>query len=145
MIGASVTINGANFTGASSVTFNGTPAAFTVDTPTRITATVPADATKGKIAVSTTAGTATSAAPFIVKPSLVSFTPGNGAAGVVVTISGTGFTDTSAVKFNGAAAVFQVQSSTQVTATVPAKATTGRISVTTPGGTATSPASFTVP
>ena len=145
LIGASVTINGANFTGATSVTFNGTPAAFTVDTPTRITATVPADATKGKVAVSTTAGTATSAGPFTVKPDLVSFTPGNGAAGAGVTISGTGFTGTSSVKFNGAAAVFQVQSSTQITATVPANARTGRISVTTPGATATSAASFVVP
>ena len=48
------------------------------------------------------------------------------------------------VKFNGAAADFTVNSDTQITATVPAGATTGPISVTTPAGTATSATDFFV-
>jgi uncharacterized protein (TIGR03437 family) len=61
-----------------------------------------------------------------------------------VTITGTAFTGTTSVRFNGVSASFAVSSATQVTATVPGGATTGPISVTTPGGTATSASSFTV-
>ena len=61
-----------------------------------------------------------------------------------MTINGTGFTSPSAVKFNGvAAASFASVSSTQIRATVPATATTGRISVTTAAGTVFSPSYFT--
>jgi hypothetical protein len=49
------------------------------------------------------------------------------------------------VKFGGkAATTFTVNSDTQVTATVPTGAVTGKITITTPGGTATSSTSFTV-
>jgi len=45
---------------------------------------------------------------------------------------------------DGVAATFTVTSYTQVTATAPSGAPTGPIAVTTPGGTGTSSASFTV-
>jgi uncharacterized protein (TIGR03437 family) len=48
------------------------------------------------------------------------------------------------VTFNGKSASFTATSDTQITATVPTGATTGKIMVTTPGGTATSTTSFTV-
>jgi hypothetical protein len=48
------------------------------------------------------------------------------------------------MSFNGSAAAFTVTSATSIQATVPAVATTGPLSVTTPGGTATSAANFTV-
>jgi hypothetical protein len=49
------------------------------------------------------------------------------------------------VTFGGVkATVKSVDSYTQITATVPAKAKTGKIQVTTPGGTADSPTAFTV-
>jgi hypothetical protein len=77
-------------------------------------------------------------------PTVSSFTPGSGAAGTSVTVTGSGFTGATAVTFNGSSAAFTVASDTQLTATVPAAATTGPIAVTTPAGTGTSTASFTV-
>jgi hypothetical protein len=78
-------------------------------------------------------------------PTIASFVPASGGAGSTVRITGTNFTGASAVAFNGVgAASFSVDSDTQITATVPASATTGRISVTAPGGSAISQADFTV-
>ena len=76
---------------------------------------------------------------------LTSFTPSSGVVGTSVTITGTGFTDVTAVKFNGhAASTYTRDSSTQITAMVPLGATTGKISVVTAGGTAISATGFTV-
>ena len=64
-----------------------------------------------------------------------------------MTINGSGFTGTSDVAFHGTSVGsgnFTVVSDAQITATVPAGATTGPISVTTPGGTATSSTDFAV-
>jgi hypothetical protein len=145
-VGASVVITGTNLTGATSVKFNGTSASFTVDSATQITAAVLTGATTGPISVTTPGGTATSATNFTVvgSPTIASFTPASGPVGTSVVITGTNLTGASSVKFNGTSASFTVDSATQITAAVPAGATTGPISVTTPGGTATSATSFTV-
>src|SRR6266480_4953748 len=145
-VGASVTINGTNFTGASAVLFNGTSASFTVGSATAITATVPAGATSGPISVTTSDGTASSAASFTVinPPTISSFTPSSGPVGTSVTISGTNFNGATAVLFNSVSASFTVSSATAITATVPAGVSSGPISVTTSDGTASSAGSFTV-
>jgi hypothetical protein len=62
------------------------------------------------------------------------FTPTFGPVGTGVTITGTAFTGATAVSFNGVAATFTVSNSGTITTTVPAGATTGRITVTTPSG-----------
>ena len=116
--------------GATAVAFNGTAAAFTVNSAIKITATVPAGATTGKIGVTTPAGSAISSANFAVAATITSFSPTSGAPGTHVTITGSAFTGATAAKFNGVAAAFTVNSSTQITATVPATANTGPISVT---------------
>jgi hypothetical protein len=77
-------------------------------------------------------------------PTITSFTPTNGAVGATITLTGTNFVGATSMKFNGVSASYVVNSNTQITATVPAGATTGTVSVTTPAGTATSSASFTV-
>jgi len=75
----------------------------------------------------------------IVAPSVTSVAPSSGppTGGTSVTITGSGFTGTTAVAFGGtAAASFQVDSDTQITATSPPEAPgTVDIVVTAPGGT----------
>lgn len=66
-VGAAVKILGSKLTGASSVTFNGTPAAFTVVSSSLITTTVPAGATTGTVQVTKPVGTVSSNVPFRVR------------------------------------------------------------------------------
>jgi hypothetical protein len=146
-VGTSVVITGTNFTGATAVTFNNVAATtFTVNSATQITATVPTTATTGPIRVTTPGGTGSSLTNFTVAaPTITSFTPTFGPVGTSVKITGTGFTGATAVTFNTTnATTFHVDSATQITATVPTGATTGKIKVTTPAGSATSTADFTV-
>jgi uncharacterized repeat protein (TIGR03803 family) len=63
-VGAVVNILGSDLTGATSVTFNGTAAAFTVVSEYLITATVPTGATSGAVQVVTPTGTLSSNLPF---------------------------------------------------------------------------------
>ena len=145
-VGTSVSIFGTNFTNVTGVRFNRTSASFTVNSSTQITATVPPGAASGPISVTNLNGTATSTTNFTVvaAPTITSFSPTSGPVGTSVTITGTNFTGATAVRFNNVTASFVVNSSTKITATVPVGATTGLISVTGPGGTATSSTNFTV-
>ena len=77
-------------------------------------------------------------------PTIASFTPASGAVGTGVTITGSNFVGVSAVSFHLTPASFTTLSSTQIQATVPPGASTGRIRVTTASGTATSGGDFTV-
>ncbi len=63
---ASVTILGTDLTGASSVTFNGTSATYTVKSSSEITTTVPTGATTGTVKVKTSSGTIDSIVEFTV-------------------------------------------------------------------------------
>jgi uncharacterized repeat protein (TIGR03803 family) len=74
----------------------------------------------------------------------VSFVRNSGNVGQAVQLLGQGFTGTTAVYFNGSPAVFTVVSDTYLTATVPAGATSGSVTVTEPGGTLTSNKNFDV-
>ncbi|HXJ95441.1 MAG TPA: choice-of-anchor tandem repeat GloVer-containing protein [Terriglobia bacterium] len=67
-VGVAIKILGTNLTGATSVTFNGTPATFTVEASSVIKATVPAGATTGTVQVVTPSGTLSSNVPFRVAP-----------------------------------------------------------------------------
>ena len=146
-VGTSVTINGTNLCGAA-VVFNATSAVnVTATSATSITAVVPVGATTGPIRV-TTAGFAqvSSATNYVVAaaPTITSFAPTSGNVGTSVVITGTNLTGVTSVRFNGTTATFSANTATSVTAVVPTGATTGKISVTTPGGTVTSTADFTV-
>lgn len=143
IVGSRVTITGSGFTSATSVTFNGAAAAFTVNRPTSITATVPAAGSAGKIAVKAGSTTATSSAAFLLLPTISRISPTSAAVGAKVVITGTGFVHATHVGFNGFTATYKVVSPTEIDATVPAAAKTGPIRVVTPGGVAKS-ATFTV-
>jgi len=65
-VGSGVRILGTDLTGATSVIFNGTPAAFAVVSPTQIVTRVPTGATTGKVQVITPSGTLLSNVGFVV-------------------------------------------------------------------------------
>jgi uncharacterized repeat protein (TIGR03803 family) len=142
---AQVGILGQKFSKSSVVAFGGTKATtVAVSGTTYLSATVPAGALTGPVTVTTGSSVLTTPQTFKVTPTMASFSPESGAVNTVVTITGTGLMQTTKVTFNAKAASFTVISDTEVTATVPTGATTGKIMVTTKGGTVTSTSSFTV-
>jgi uncharacterized repeat protein (TIGR03803 family) len=78
------------------------------------------------------------------KPGIFGFVPHQGDVGAKVTIGLGPYIGATAVTFNGTPATFKVTGSEFISAIVPAGATSGPISITTPGGTAVSKQSFTV-
>jgi len=156
-VGSTVTIHGTGYSATPSqniVTFNGVAASVVSSTLTQIVATVPAGATTGVIAVTSPAGSASSSASFTVTgssagaPTVAGFTPTSGTAGTSITINGTNFNTTPAnndVTINGSLAQVTGATSTSLTVTVPAGASSGKIAVTTSSGTAISSQDFVVP
>ncbi len=143
--GARIGILGQGFTSSSIVKFAGVQATTIIRTGTTfITATVPPGALTGSVTVQTGSTTLTSDHNFAVSPTFPTFSPSSGPVGTLVTLTGSGLMQTSKVTFNGLSATFTVVSDTEVTATVPTGATTGKIVITTKGGKAQSAANFTV-
>jgi uncharacterized repeat protein (TIGR03803 family) len=144
-VAAKVIILGTNLTGTTAVSFNGTAATFTGVTKTQLTTTIPTGATTGTITVTTPDGVLKSDKKFRVTPQLTSFGPPSGPVGTVVTLTGVSLMQTTRISFGGIAATsFTVNSDTSVSVTVPTGAVTGKIVITTQGGTAVSATSFTV-
>jgi YVTN family beta-propeller protein len=78
-------------------------------------------------------------------PIISSFSPGSGTTGTSVVLTGTNFGCCYSVSFNGTGATsFTVTGTNSISVQVPAGATTGPITVITPGGTYTSAANFVV-
>ncbi len=78
-------------------------------------------------------------------PSIASFLPLSGVAGTEVTLTGSGFTGATNVRFNGLNAPgFVLDNANQIRVNVPVGATTGPISVEAPSGTGISSSSFTI-
>lgn len=147
--GTAVVIAGTEFSGASAVTINGLSAVYAVDSPTQITAFVPAALpSSGPIAVTTPGGLATSATNFTILastlPTITSFSPTTITPRMVVTITGTNFTNVLGVAFNGLFTNFTLNSPTQITVTTPPGVTAGALTVYTANGTAVSPTNYTL-
>ncbi len=77
-------------------------------------------------------------------PSVTAFTPDSGSAGDTVTVSGTNLANANSVTFNSTEAAFFALDDSTISATVPDHATTGPITVATPGGVAQSSTPFMV-
>ncbi|MFY7886547.1 MAG: IPT/TIG domain-containing protein, partial [Dolichospermum sp.] len=146
--GTAVRINGTNLTSPTAVLFNGVPATITGSTATTIDVLVPGGAGVGPITVTTATGSVTTINNFLyqfITPTIASFTPTSGTVGTSVRVRGANLGGLTAVTFNGVAATsITNRSDTAFTVAVPVSATTGAISVVTPGGTALSGAPFTV-
>jgi phospholipase C len=141
--GASVTLTGADFTGASAVSFGGVPAtSFTVDSQSYITAVAPAGS--GIVPVLVTGpGGSSPAVPvgqftYTTHASVAAVNPavGNPAGSTSVTISGSGFTGATAVMFGTKPArSFTVISDGTITAKSSPGGGVVDVTVTTPSGT----------
>jgi large repetitive protein len=150
-IGADVTINGTNFNAPQLKVFFGGIEASTIQSSTssQIVVDVPVGAASGKIKVETAAGSVTSGSNFTVvgAPTVTTFSPTSGVTGTSVVINGTNFQNVQSVKFNETAvpgADYTVNSSTKITAKVPAGTTNGVLTVTSAAGTGTSSTTFTI-
>ncbi|MFF1647950.1 IPT/TIG domain-containing protein [Streptomyces sp. NPDC058240] len=139
--GTVVTLTGTGFTNAAAVNFGGTPAAsFTVLSATGITTVAPAGAGNVQITVTTPDGTSNGVGftYTIPTPTITSLAPNQGSVegGNTVTLTGTGFTGATSVRFGTVAAAFTAVSDTQVTAIAPAAPVgTVNVTITAPGGT----------
>lgn len=137
--GTVITINGTNFTGATQVTFGGTPAqSFTVVNASRITAVVGGGAS-GSVAVTTPSGSASKTGfTYLPRPlpTITSFAPASASPGQMVTILGTYFTGATQVFMGSASVPFTVIHSGKITVEVPTNAASGVIRVVTPDGVA---------
>ncbi|MBJ7472962.1 MAG: IPT/TIG domain-containing protein, partial [Solirubrobacteraceae bacterium] len=142
--GTSVVITGNFLTGATQVQFGGVNATgFTVDSATQITATAPAGSGVVNVRVTTPSGTSANTAAddytYIPVPTITALVPGAGpdVGGTLVTITGTGLTGATQVRFDGIDALgYTVVNPTTITATAPPHtAGTVDVRVTTPGGT----------
>jgi hypothetical protein len=151
-----LTVTGSGFGPTTKVMFGAINLATTNNTPTSLTATIPASAltAAGNVDVRVANG-ADTAGPvsFTISNTVVTLTaltPSSAAAGsaaVAMKVSGTGFISTATVRFNGAPITTTYTSATELNATIPATslATAGTYPVTVAAGTAVSaPLTFTV-
>jgi len=154
--GSTVTISGLGFgatNGSNTVSFNGTAATVTAQSSTSIVAVVPAGATTGPVTVIAPTGTAVSATPFVVTatvppPAITGFTPAVALPLTSVTVTGTGFDPVPAqnrLAFNQRLAPIATASATQLDVTLPPSTTSGRLTLSTLGGSTTSTADLFVP
>ncbi len=147
--GNSVVITGTNFNNATAVKIGSSNVtSYTVDSATQITAVTPSGSTGSAqtITVETPQGNVTSGSglfTYLNAPTISSISPvsGNVAGGDSVVITGTNFTNTSAVKIGSTNVTsYTVNSATQITAVTPAGSTGSAqtITVETPQGNVTS-------
>jgi RHS repeat-associated protein len=149
-VGSTVTISGDGFDptpASNAVTFNGTAATVTAASPTQLTVTVPGAASTGTIAVSNSNGSATSTVGFRIQqtPTVSSVSPTIASPGSTLTVGGSNFAAASTMAGVGSGqAVIQSITQTSMALTVPT-AGSGRVTVATLDGQATSTQDVYIP
>ncbi|MFK3646897.1 IPT/TIG domain-containing protein [Lysobacter enzymogenes] len=153
--GVAVTIQGQGFSTTASdnaVRFNGVAATVTSSSLTELKVTVPAGASTGPLTVTVGTQTVSGPADFVVDedaqpPQITSVSPMIGVAGTQVTVSGQRLypaPDLTRVLLGDRIAVPGTSSQTQLTFPVPVRAGSGKITVSTPYGSAQSADEFVV-
>lgn len=146
--GSAVTLYGFGFNSITSVKLNGQSVqSFQVTSSSgtnQMVITNSATATTGAFTITTAGGTATSPTNFFVWPRITGFTPSKATAGSAVVITGANFTSANEVRLDDVPGLFSVDSSTQITFTVPARGKTKAITVKTPAGLTTTLSNFSV-
>lgn len=143
--GQTIEVKGGNLLEVSQVLLAGEPVGFSVASDNSLTFTIPTRASSGDVNVANSWGADKIGLTVLRRlPSVSQITPAQASPGASVAITGSWLSTTESVSFNGSPAVFQVVSDSLVTATVPAGATTGTITVVTEYGSWTSTDNFTV-
>ena len=143
-VGASVILAGSNLGAVTQIFFGSAPATITRREANRLLVIVPVDALSGRVRAVSAAGSTLSAQNFSVLPRINNFSPAQGAVNTVILLTGSGFNQITGVTIGGVRSPFQRDSSVQLHARVPIGALSGKIVVTTLGGTAVSSTNFTV-
>jgi uncharacterized protein (TIGR03437 family) len=154
-VGTKVEIQGTGFSasaGANEVTVDGVAAPVTAASTNRLTFEVPEGTSDGVVRVTVGDATATSPKPFALTPgapapAIASLSTDRGNRNDLVTIAGSGFDPVAGrnvVMFHRTVARVTEASTTSLTVRVPDAAASGRVTVRTPGGMATSAGDFLI-
>ncbi len=146
--GDQVTINGINLDIVSEVKFGNKPAASFSATKTRILVNIPSEAEGGDqlitVTSASTGGSDTASFNVNIAPQVFSIAPASAVAGDLITVTGARFSGATEVKLGTTPVIYTVMSATEITFTVPAGASSGAVTVTTPAGTVTSSSALTI-
>lgn len=137
--GTQITLTGTSFSGVTSVKFGNTSATFTAASATTIFATVPltpanAQGTTVDVTVINGTGQVSTADPataddwtWASHPLITAMSPATGVQGSQVTLTGSGFSNATAVRFGSIDVTYTVVSDTSIQATVPMTPSAGSV------------------
>ena len=130
-VGDTLTLSGRSFRAVSSVSFGSVVTTnLTVVSNTVMTVVVPPGAPlAAPLTLESPGGRFISVSNFVLMPRITGFSPSNGAAGTLVTLSGSGLSSVTQVTFGGIPATPVSVTATQVTVKVPFGAGTGPVTV----------------
>lgn len=140
--GDTITLHGTSFDDATSVRIGNTEVPFVVVQSTNAVLVLGTNVTTGRITLTAPGGAFIHPTNLVIGPRIVAFSPAFGRSGTNVTLAGAAFNGVQEVRFGGVVAAFTPGTVNQLTATVPASAFTGPVSIRTTNGTYVTEASF---